>query len=312
MPEKFIPEHLEKWKRPQSDFALHTDTELTENYVVFVRSRDSDLLTNCNWDTFIHDFNQHEILGCDYCDNDLGNESYQIHRFNHWAVGWIEEIHIHQDHYELLRIADFLKGEYLIHPVLDEEEFSQREQEEFFTNLKDELKSFLDHHDEEIDWDNGVYFEGYDQHLFAYPDDPESKDLAIEIAVLENLSEQGKTSGYFSENYPDEHEIENSLWELKVFNNLNVLMHQAERITEGRNHILSSWDKTPTDYWRREHTKELFDTFHYKRNPDPLIGEDFKFADAYCMSCSKEVRVILKPRVNEVSISGEAIGLTCE
>jgi len=302
MPEKYIPNYLEKWKRPKSDFAQHTSEELTENYVVFTISRDSSLLENCNWDTFIKELDQGKSE----------TEDYVIHRFNHWAVGWIEEIHISEHNYELLKIADDLKSKYYIYPVLDEDEFAQREQEEFFTNLKDELKGFLDKHDDEIDWDNEVYFEGYDQHLFAYPNDPENKDLAIEVAVLENLFEQGKTSGYFSENYPDENEIENSLWQLKVFNNLNVLMSQAERIVESKNHIVSNWIKTPTDFWRRNNTEELFDSSNLATKPDLLIGEDFKYADAHCMSCRKEIRVVLSPTDNEHSISGKAVGLMCE
>jgi len=85
-------------------------------HVVLTRSRDADILTECNW---------HVALA------DLGGESegVQIFLFGHWACGW----------WEALCVAEggeqFAKGQELHdsleeYPILDEDAFSEMEFDE--------------------------------------------------------------------------------------------------------------------------------------------------------------------------------------
>jgi hypothetical protein len=84
--------------------------------VVMTRSRESDLLTESNWDTAL------TMLGGE-------SDSVVIHRFGHWACGWWEALCV------MPNTAAYIIGEDIVkslanYPVLDEEDWSQREDEE--------------------------------------------------------------------------------------------------------------------------------------------------------------------------------------
>ena len=110
----YQPERLERWKMPPDYFGA----EWPEYYSAGVgRSRDSDCLEESNF---------HAMLAA------LGGESdtVQVVRESHWAVGWVEWIAIHESDEQSLRTADRLRIDLDDYPVLDEEDFSSREDEE--------------------------------------------------------------------------------------------------------------------------------------------------------------------------------------
>ena len=82
---------------------------------VLTRSRDSDLLTESNFETAL------EMLGGE-------GDNVEIHRFGHWACGWWEALAV-KDNTPQAKIAEEIEGNMESYPVLDEEDFSRREDE---------------------------------------------------------------------------------------------------------------------------------------------------------------------------------------
>jgi hypothetical protein len=110
----YVPERLERWKMPRDYFGA----EWPEYYSSGVgRSRDSDCLEESNF---------HSMLAA------LGGESetVQVVRENHWAVGWVEWIAIHESDEQALRAADRQQERLEGYPILNEDDFSEREYEE--------------------------------------------------------------------------------------------------------------------------------------------------------------------------------------
>lgn len=92
------------------------ETEFDGLEVVMTRNRESDLLTESNWDSAL------ERLGGE-------SDSVVIHRFGHWACGWWEALCV------MPNTAAYAIGEDIVksladYPVLDEEDWSRREDEE--------------------------------------------------------------------------------------------------------------------------------------------------------------------------------------
>lgn len=81
------------------------------------QSRDSDALERSNFATML------QLLGGE-------SETVIVVRESHWAVGWIEWIAIHDSDTAALAIADEAKGRLEDYPVLNEDDFSEREMEE--------------------------------------------------------------------------------------------------------------------------------------------------------------------------------------
>lgn len=90
-------------------------------YVVLGRNRDSDTLSESNWEAAL------EMLGGE-------SRSVQIFRFGHWACGWIEYLCVRGPHYaQGLEIEKKLEG----YPVLDDDDFSEREASEWQQGWED-------------------------------------------------------------------------------------------------------------------------------------------------------------------------------
>jgi hypothetical protein len=108
---------IERWTRP-SDFAAWSDSWVytSKAYVFLGRHRDSDLLTESNFE-------------CGLAA--IGGESntVQIVRESHWAVGWVEWIAIHESDLKALSEADEILFALSDYPVLCDEDFSEREYE---------------------------------------------------------------------------------------------------------------------------------------------------------------------------------------
>ncbi len=106
----YEPRNLKLWTMPESYFGAVWPA----TYVFLGQHRDSDELTQSNFAVALAS---------------LGGESDTINvvRESHWAVGWVEWIAIHQDDETALRAADDMLDRLAEYPVLDEEDWSQRE-----------------------------------------------------------------------------------------------------------------------------------------------------------------------------------------
>lgn len=106
----YEPNNIKKWTLPDSYFG----DEYPDCYVFLGRNRDSDILTQSNFETALRR---------------IGGESstVKIIRATHWACGWIEWISIHQDDKKALYKADEIMEQLEDYPILDDSDFTERE-----------------------------------------------------------------------------------------------------------------------------------------------------------------------------------------
>lgn len=90
--------------------------EFAHLLVVLTRNRDSDCLSESNWEVALKELGGEE------------NEHVEIHRFGHWACGWWEALVV-KEGTEQHRIAQEINSALSDYPVLDDEHFSQKEME---------------------------------------------------------------------------------------------------------------------------------------------------------------------------------------
>lgn len=165
MPAKYEPEHLKRWTRPD----CYIGAEWPDYYSAGVgRSRASDDLEESNFATML---------------KDLGGESKTVIvvRESHWAVGWIEWIAIHMRNHKALRIADANKARLADYPVLDEDDWTEREQASADQVWREcyppkERLAYIREHRSQFDFRDfadmlgcvrGRYFAGYASELLA-------------------------------------------------------------------------------------------------------------------------------------------------
>lgn len=110
--ETYAPEYVNRWKLPR-DYA---GAEWPEYYNACGRHRDSDILTESNFYATLR------AVGGE-------SETVQIVRESHWAVGWIEWLAIHESDAAALRAADRCAESLEDYPILDDDDFSRREDE---------------------------------------------------------------------------------------------------------------------------------------------------------------------------------------
>jgi len=84
--------------------------------VVLGRNRDSDVLSESNWESAL-------LLLCGE------SESVRVFRFGHWACGWIEYLCVAASSPEHVQIGEDIVAQIADYPVLDEDDYSTREQE---------------------------------------------------------------------------------------------------------------------------------------------------------------------------------------
>ena len=97
--------------------------DLTQYFRVLGRSRDSGLLETSNWEVGKTEFEQFD-------------SGWEVFGFNHWAVGWIDELMVHEDASEaVLVLAANIRGQLEDYPILDEEDHSRREYEAGAENI---------------------------------------------------------------------------------------------------------------------------------------------------------------------------------
>lgn len=92
--------------------------EHKDHYVLLSRCRDSSVMENVNFDSAL------EMLGGE-------TETVYVLFFSHWATGWIEHLFIDPLDIEAVKIGEEIEASLEDYPVLDEEEFSRREWEQW-------------------------------------------------------------------------------------------------------------------------------------------------------------------------------------
>jgi len=119
----YTPESLQLWTLPP----YYMGAEWPDYYVFLSRTRDSDCLTQSNFDVALRD------LGGETGAREGPDGDYYpvtVVREGHWGVGWIEWIAIHKTNTAALEVADELAASLAYYPVLDDEDLSNREYEE--------------------------------------------------------------------------------------------------------------------------------------------------------------------------------------
>ena len=109
----YEPKHLRRWTLPDS----YMGASWPDYYSSGVgQSRDSDDLEESNFATML------ESIGGE-------SETVVVAHESHWAVGWVEWIAIHESDDKALAIADEQNARLKDYPVLDENDWSRREDE---------------------------------------------------------------------------------------------------------------------------------------------------------------------------------------
>lgn len=107
-------EQLTRWTRPES----YAGASWYEYYSAgFGQSRGCDCLTESNFAVAL------KALGGE-------SDTVRVVHERHWLVGWVEWIAIHESDTKSQAIALELRNRHEAYPVLDEDDFSQREHEE--------------------------------------------------------------------------------------------------------------------------------------------------------------------------------------
>lgn len=103
---------LNRWTLPSH----YVGAEWSEYFVFLGRNRDSDDLTESNFECGL------KAIGGE-------SDTVRVIRESHWACGWIEWIAIHESDESALAIASELIDALNDYPVIDEEDWSNRESE---------------------------------------------------------------------------------------------------------------------------------------------------------------------------------------
>ena len=101
---------MDKWQEANN----YIGQNYSDYYVSLGQSRDSDILEQSNFDNAL---------------KQLGGVSDTVFviRNGHWAVGWVEWIAIHESDTEAIATGENIEQKISDYPVLDEEDYSQRE-----------------------------------------------------------------------------------------------------------------------------------------------------------------------------------------
>lgn len=161
----YQPKKLPRWTMP-ANYA----GEVWPNYYIAGcgQSRDSSALESSNFAAML------KALGGE-------SETVIVVREGHWACGWVEWIAIDQDDARALAIADDLNERLEDYPVLDEDDWSQREQDEANDIWRDcydaaERIAYIREHRSQFEFSDirdmlacvrGEYFAGYASELIS-------------------------------------------------------------------------------------------------------------------------------------------------
>lgn len=107
---------MELWTLPPNYFGARWDGY----YVFMLRNRDSSILRNHNFDEAL------DLLGGETGEEDDGISLVAVVRENHYAVGWIEWIAIHQTATKEIEIAKGIEERLDNYPILNEDGYTQK------------------------------------------------------------------------------------------------------------------------------------------------------------------------------------------
>lgn len=148
-----------------------------QNWLVLLgKNRDSSLLKQSNFDVAL------EMLGGE-------SDDVEVCRFGHWACGWIEIIIVNPKS-KLANTAEMIEQAIEDYPVLDEEDWSNREYEAHADWVEQVFCSIESHYDvtinrEGVDYGDMEHELGWETHEGAgTPDEPE---------IYQYLNERGLT-----------------------------------------------------------------------------------------------------------------------
>lgn len=121
--------YLKRWTRPE----CYIGAEWPDYYSAGVgQSRDSRPLERANFDAMLKALGgerNHPTVE-DPEDEGAALSLVRIVRENHWAVGWVEWIAIHESQTEILETANRIMEKLEDYPVIDEDLWSQYETDE--------------------------------------------------------------------------------------------------------------------------------------------------------------------------------------
>lgn len=125
---------MEKWEYASN----YIGENYSDYYILYSHHRDSNILNNSNYDTLQKIFiNLPGVIEVSA---------------NHWAVGWVESILIHEDAKETIEKGNEYLDKLSDYPVLDEDDLSNREYE-LVCNYADEVC-------QEIENNQGYFLQG--------------------------------------------------------------------------------------------------------------------------------------------------------
>jgi hypothetical protein len=136
---------LPKWTRPDAYAGRDWHGWLV---APVSRHRDSDILTMSNWtvctDRLDSMMESDEQLSGEWTDPGTGEECgpFEIVHERHCLVGWVEWIAIHPDAAVLLKYAAEVSEALEIYPILDEDHFSEAEEEAAYDAFTQEAEDF--------------------------------------------------------------------------------------------------------------------------------------------------------------------------
>lgn len=130
-------------------------------YVFLGRSRDSNILEESNFLAAL------AMLGGE-------SDDIVIERAGHWACGWVEHIAVNPKNIEKVQIAENIRNQLNDYPVLDDDDFCNRESEEYaeefegnynymlqdFRNENDDIPESVINKAREIAWNLQGYTDG--------------------------------------------------------------------------------------------------------------------------------------------------------
>jgi len=274
--------YLEKWSRAEN----YMGDDHSDSYIVVMKSRDSDLMDQVNFDSTKEELDAWE-------NSHIKGDHHFVINNSHWAVGWIEYILITpcencDDSFDELCewVDDNISQVIFESGILDEDTFYEKECEKFSDDIQEWIHEWMVYQEHRLE-DNW-------------------EDLDVYGRVEQLVSDYGRDLEHIREEDID-NAVEKVFKDLGLIDSLKNLKLRAEEHTESRNHVLGNWDDIHTDYWKISHMNNLFNDEEFR----PKEKMNVKYSDAICITCKREVRVTVKPLPNEIDIAGEAIALNC-
>jgi hypothetical protein len=111
-------------------YSNYIGEDLNEAVLVVSRSRDSDIMSESNFETAL------DMLGGE-------SETVQVERFGHWACGWVESVTVDPTDLKALRVAFDIKTSLADYPVLDEGHYFESVREELESQFSEYESDFV-------------------------------------------------------------------------------------------------------------------------------------------------------------------------